>query len=184
MATREVRFPEDSSPLLSKQWTSGSGQNWGYPQAMQGTDPLPEQQNLLFLSSKTGQGQQTTGHRVLLPSCLSQTRVVWFLSLTFFHKGVFNAVQPGQLLSWTTRWVLSHPGRREARAEAVCSSPHNEGLQPLWQLPVGSECEEEQLRDVVAEPWSPPFFVSCLLLEIFFPTCMKKNINWTRRTCK
>ena len=99
MATREVRFPEDSSPLLSKQWTSGSGQNWGCPQAMQGTDPLPEQQNLLFLSSKTGQGQQTTGHRVLLPSCLSQTQVVWFLSLTFFHKGVFNAVQPGQLLS-------------------------------------------------------------------------------------
>ena len=86
---RELRFPEDSSHLLSKQWTSGSGQNWGCPQAVQGTDPLPEQQNLLFLSSKTGQGQQTTGYHMLLPSRLSQTRVVWFLS-DFFPEGSFH----------------------------------------------------------------------------------------------
>ena len=95
---RELRFPEDSSHLLSKQWTSGSGQNWGCPQAVQGTDPLPEQQNLLFLSSKTGQGQQITDHRAPLPSCLSQTRVVWVLSLILFQKGVFT-VQSGQHLS-------------------------------------------------------------------------------------
>ena len=181
-AAREVRFPEDlSPPPIGQVALDRTGA------ALRLCRELTRSQSSRTCSScpaRRAKDSRPLATVRSFPAAFPKLELFGFY-LWFFSRREFS-LQSSQGNSWVEPLDELFPTQEDVRLELRQSARHH--IMSVYSCPGSSlwglRVKREQLREVAAESRSPPFFVSCLLLEIFFPTCVKKNTNWTRRSCK